>query len=518
MLYLANLNLNNNELQNAIIQPLATAPEGRYGKIYCDSTNNKIKWYDGTAWKTIGVIVEDSVAGDGVITVDGVNMTVYTLPKASSSTLGGIKIGTGLNIDSSTGVVSVSNEGMAVGSADKLTTARTIELTGDAAGSVDFDGSEDVSITVDVAGLDDIPTKTSDLTNDGSDGTHPFLTEHQSLAGKQDKITASGILKGNGSGGVSAAVAGTDYQAPLVAGTDYAEPSDIPTKTSELTNDSSFAVDASYVHTDNNYTTTEKNKLSGIAAGAEVNVNADWNASSGDAQILNKPTALSAFTNDEGFIDNTVNNLVNYYIKGDTYTKTEVNELIGNIATIQISAVSTLPATGQSNVIYLVPKSGGSGTNVKDEYLWTGSAFEKIGDTEIDLSGYLTTSGNASNTTVAFTAASSRSLPTTGSSLATIMSKVVKYLSDLSTAAFSGSYTDLSNKPDLVATASGTISTSGTSATVTIPSGSTVLNVFTKDNSTNEEVFCDVTVGSTSVVVSTTVAPAHAIGVTVSYI
>ena len=31
------------------------------------------------------------------------------------------------------------------------------------------------------------------------------------LSTKQDKITASGMLKGNGSGGVSAAVAGTDY-------------------------------------------------------------------------------------------------------------------------------------------------------------------------------------------------------------------------------------------------------------------------------------------------------------------
>jgi hypothetical protein len=43
----------------------------------------------------------------------------------------------------------------------------------------------------------------------------------------------------------------------------------------------------------NDYTTTEKNKLSGIATGAEVNVNADWNAVSGDAQILNKPTIPS---------------------------------------------------------------------------------------------------------------------------------------------------------------------------------------------------------------------------------
>jgi len=51
----------------------------------------------------------------------------------------------------------------------------------------------------------------------------------------------------------------------------------------------------------NDYTTAEKEKLAGIAAGAEVNVNADWNAASGDARILNKPTALSNFTNDEGF-------------------------------------------------------------------------------------------------------------------------------------------------------------------------------------------------------------------------
>ena len=34
-------------------------------------------------------------------------------------------------------------------------------------------------------------------------------------------------------------------------------------------------------------------RLSGVAAGAEVNVNADWNSSSGDSQILNKPTLTS---------------------------------------------------------------------------------------------------------------------------------------------------------------------------------------------------------------------------------
>ena len=66
----------------------------------------------------------------------------------------------------------------------------------------------------------------------------------------------------------------------------------VVTKTSELTNDSNFAVDANYVHTDNNYTTTEKDKLAGIATGAEANVQSDWNVTdtSSDAFIKNKPT------------------------------------------------------------------------------------------------------------------------------------------------------------------------------------------------------------------------------------
>ena len=53
------------------------------------------------------------------------------------------------------------------------------------------------------------------------------------------------------------------------------------------------------------YTTTEKNKLAGIASGAEINVQSDWNATSGDAFILNKPaipTKVSDLTNDTGYI------------------------------------------------------------------------------------------------------------------------------------------------------------------------------------------------------------------------
>ena len=51
---------------------------------------------------------------------------------------------------------------------------------------------------------------------------------------------------------------------------------------------------------------TIQTKLDGIEDGAEVNVNADWNSTSGDSQILNKPTDLAT----EGYVDSQVASLV----------------------------------------------------------------------------------------------------------------------------------------------------------------------------------------------------------------
>ena len=53
--YLNNINLNKNELQNAVIQPLATAPSSPVeGQIYYNSGDDKIYVYDGTDWQPVG--------------------------------------------------------------------------------------------------------------------------------------------------------------------------------------------------------------------------------------------------------------------------------------------------------------------------------------------------------------------------------------------------------------------------------------------------------------------------------
>lgn len=53
--------------------------------------------------------------------------------------------------------------------------------------------------------------------------------------------------------------------------------SDLPTKTSDLTNDSNFVADASYVHTDNNYDATAKGIVDGATAAIAAKSTVSWN-------------------------------------------------------------------------------------------------------------------------------------------------------------------------------------------------------------------------------------------------
>lgn len=295
----------------------------------------------------------------------------------------------------------------------------------------------------------------------------------------------------------------------------------IPSKTSDLTNDSDYVSDASYVHTDNNYTSTEKTKLSGIAAGAEVNVQSDWNITSttSDAYIKNKPSIPSAsgttpsmdgtaavgtsaayaradhvhpsdtskvdcsktesnsHASSISYVDGIVLRSMNpsdtgwwsmidvsplslmiatsglqggtaditladdsirltaagstailadssgtyihnvvtpssstdaankAYVDGKTVVdsamsssstnpvqnsvvKAYIDNAIGGITGIDFQVVASLPSTGTKGIIYLVSNSG-SGTNSYDEYIWVSNAWEKIGTTDVDLSGYM---------------------------------------------------------------------------------------------------------------------------------
>ena len=358
----------------------------------------------------------------------------------------------------------VSGKGL---SSNDYTSAEKTKLSGIATGAqvnvlegVQVNGTS-VTPTNKIANIA-VPTATSDLTNDSGfitsadipegaaastttpkmDGTAAVGTElafargdhvHPSDSNKVDKVSGKGLstndfttaLKSKLEGIAAGAEVNVQSDWNAVNGDAYIlnKPT-IPSAMSDLTNDDNYVQDASYVHTDNNYTTAEKTKLAGIASGAEANVQSDWNvtSSTSDAFIKNKPTIptkTSDLTNDSDFVSD-----ANYVHTDNNYTTAEKNKLsgiatgankttvdssmsasstnpvqnkivkkyiddaVGSITGIDFQVVTALPTTGVKGTIYLLSNSG-SGTNAYDEYIYVSDAWEKIGTTDIDLSGYM---------------------------------------------------------------------------------------------------------------------------------
>lgn len=93
------------------------------------------------------------------------------------------------------------------------------------------------------------------------------------------------------------------------------------------------------------------------------------------------------------FITNAVDDLANYYLKSETYTKEEVIVKIGEISRFHYEIHSSLnEITNPSNmVLYLVGPINDGLSDKYEEYVYN-NGFIKIGDTSIDLSDYVTRS------------------------------------------------------------------------------------------------------------------------------
>ena len=151
----------------------------------------------------------------------------------------------------------------------------------------------------------------------------------------------------------------------------------------------------------NDYTNAEKQKLSGIASGAQANViesvkvNGTKIEPSSKAVDVTVPTKISQLTNDSGYQSATnVESIVT--AKGyqtQSQVQSLINSAVGNITSIKYQKVTSLPATGSNGVIYLVAHSHGT-QDIYDEYIWLAETktYEKIGNTDIDLSAYVKSS------------------------------------------------------------------------------------------------------------------------------
>ena len=125
---------------------------------------------------------------------------------------------------------------------------------------------------------------------------------------------------------------------------------------------------------DENFTAAEKSKLASAALVSQL-------FSGNYSDLSGKPGNLSQFTNDLGY-------------QTSSQVLAAISTAIGNLGGgIILVPVDELPPINEAsaNTIYLVarPPSAQEQDNLRDEYILVDDAWEKIGSTAVDLSGYV---------------------------------------------------------------------------------------------------------------------------------
>ena len=273
-------------------------------------------------------------------------------------------------------------------------------------------------------------------------------------------IYKNGVPYGGGGGGGTGAVDsvnGKTGEVVLTASDVGALPDDtsIPSKTSDLTNDSNFVADASYVHTDNNYDATAKGIVDGVTAAL--------------ADKVDKVTGKGLSTNDydntaKGIVDGVTTALAGKVDTSSVGVASGVAELDANgkVPSSQLpsyvddiiegylyegkwysDASHTTEITGETGKIYVE-------LTTEKCYRWSGSAFVEISESlalgETSSTAYAGNKGKANADAIAAIKDG-----TTIDSFADVESALANKAdtSSLATVATTGDYGDLSNTPTL---------------------------------------------------------------------
>lgn len=221
-------------------------------------------------------------------------LSPYTLPAATTSSLGGIKVGSGLSIDN-TGELSADQYqlpiassstlgGVKVGSGISIASDGTISTTGGGGGSSTLSGLQDVDIQSpqadQVLKYDSTNNKWINASGGGSGSS--------SLAGLSDVTIST-------PGSNQALLYDTGSASWHNAGIDYSNITNTPTLATVATSgayaDLSGTPTLAAVATSGSYT-----DLSNTPTIPAAQVNSDWNSSSGVSEILNKPTLATVAT------------------------------------------------------------------------------------------------------------------------------------------------------------------------------------------------------------------------------
>lgn len=215
-----------------------------------------------------------------------------------------------------------------------------------------------------------VPTKTSDITNDSG-----FITTSDIPEGAAASTTTP-AMDGTAATGSELAFARGDHVHPT--DTSRAAASDVTALTTRV-GDLETAVGTGG---------SVDSKISSAIAGLDSSITSTANQAIASVTLtdgkITGSTKITVPTN-----NNQLTNGAGYQTASDV--STAISEAIADITSFEYEVVQSLPAEGEAGIIYLVAHSHGTGDSY-DEYIWVSNAFEKIGNTDIDLSGYVLSS------------------------------------------------------------------------------------------------------------------------------
>lgn len=219
-----------------------------------------------------------------------------------------------------------------------------------------------------------------------ADATAPSQIDNWASATEKSKVDLDNIHAGGiaTTGKIYAGGATTQYRVLTTA--DEGTGNGLDADTLDGSHASDFAA-SSHSHSDATTSASgfmssgDKTKLDGIASGAEVNVQSDWNATSGDALILNKPTipsgnAVIDWTVDQGSTNIHSDNYTNTtYSVGDggltqkNFTTTLKTKLDGIAANAEVNVQSDWNATTGDALILNKPTLGTAASSAATDFV-----------------------------------------------------------------------------------------------------------------------------------------------------
>lgn len=212
-----------------------------------------------------------------------------------------------------------------------------------------------------------VPTKTSDITNDSG-----FITTSDIPEGAAASTTTP-VMDGTAAVGTELAFARGDHVHPT--DTSRAAASDVTALTTRV-GDLETAVGTGG---------SVDSKISSAIAGLDSSIASTSNQAIASVTLtdgkITGSTKITVPTN-----NNQLTNGAGYQTASDV--SAAIATAVAGITSFEYEVVQSLPAEGEAGVIYLVAHSHGTGDSY-DEYIWVSNAFEKIGNTDIDLSGYV---------------------------------------------------------------------------------------------------------------------------------